>query len=121
MEERGRLDVAGAVTVTTALMLAVYAIVNGNEEGWGSAQTLGLLAAAVVLLGVFLLIESRAAQPLVPLELFRHRTLATANVVAALLAAAMFSWFFLSALYLQLVLGYTPLEVGLAFLPGDAR
>ena len=117
VEERGRLDVAGAVTVTIALMLAVYAIVNGNEEGWGSAQTLGLLAAAVVLLGVFLVVETRAALPLVPLGIFRHRTLATANGVAALLAAAMFSWFFLSALYLQLVLGYSPLEVGLAFLP----
>ena len=98
-------------------MLAVYAIVNGNDDGWGSRQTLGLLAVAVVLLGVFVLIESRASAPLVPLELFKHRTLATANGVAALLAAAMFSWFFLSALYLQLVLGYSPLEVGLAFLP----
>ena len=117
VEERGRMDVAGAVTVTSALMLAVYAIVNGNEEGWGSGQTLGLLAGAVALLGVFLLIESRTSAPLVPLGLFRLRNLATANVVAALLAAAMFSWFFLSALYLQLVLGYSPLEVGLAFLP----
>jgi EmrB/QacA subfamily drug resistance transporter len=117
VEERGRLDIAGAVTVTVALMLAVYAIVNGNEEGWGSGQTLALLAGAALLLGGFLLIETRASAPLVPLELFRHRTLATANVVAALLAAAMFSWFFLSALYLQLVLGYSPLEVGLAFLP----
>jgi MFS family permease len=66
---------------------------------------------------VFLVVESRASHPLVPLELFKHRTLATANGVAALLAAAMFSWFFLSALYLQLVLGYDPLDVGLAFLP----
>src|SRR4051812_38955719 len=112
-----RLDVAGAVTVTASLMLAVYAIVNGNEAGWTSVQTLGLLAAAVLLLGVFLFIESRTPAPLVPLELFSHRTLATANGVAALLAAAMFSWFFLSALYLQLVLGYSPLEVGFAFLP----
>src|SRR4051794_8214448 len=117
VEQRRQMDVAGAVTVTTSLMLAVYAIVNGNANGWSSAETLGLLAAAVVLLGVFVWIESRAAAPLVPLELFRHRTLATANGVAALLAAAMFSWFFLSALYLQLVLGYSPLEVGLAFLP----
>ena len=117
VEERGRMDVAGAVTVTASLMLAVYAIVNGNEAGWGSGQTLGLLAVAVALLGVFVVIESRTSAPLVPLGLFRHRTLATANGVAALLAAAMFSWFFLSALYLQLVLGYSPLEVGLAFLP----
>ncbi len=115
----GRLDVAGAVTVTAASMVAVYAIVNGNEVGWASAQTLGLLAAAAVLLGVFLRIESRASAPLVPLRLFRLRNLATANVVGVLWSAAMFAWFFLTALYLQLVLGYSPLEVGLAFLPGN--
>src|SRR4051794_31628014 len=117
VEQRGSMDVAGAITVTGALMLAVYAIVNGQDAGWTSLQTLGLLAISVALLGMFVFIESRAKEPLVPLELFRHRTLATANGVAALLAAAMFSWFFLSALYLQLVLGYSPLEVGLAFLP----
>ena len=114
-----RLDVAGAVTVTAALMLAVYAIVNGNDAGWTSTQTLGLLAAAAVLLGVFLVIESRVASPLVPLGLFRLRNVATANIVGVLWAAAMFAWFFLSALYLQLVLGYSPLQVGLAFLPGQ--
>jgi MFS family permease len=112
-----RLDVAGAVTVTGALMLAVYAIVNGNQAGWTSVQTVSLLAGAVVLLGVFLGIESRVGAPLMPLGLFRLRNLATANVVGVLWAAAMFAWFFLSALYLQLVLGYSPLEVGLAFLP----
>jgi MFS family permease len=117
VEERGSLDVGGAVTVTGALMLAVYAIVNGQDAGWTSLQTIGLLVIAVGLLVAFVLVESRAKAPLVPLELFKHRTLATANGVAALLAAAMFSWFFLSALYLQLVLGYDPLEVGLAFLP----
>jgi EmrB/QacA subfamily drug resistance transporter len=117
VDERGSLDVGGAVAVTGALMLAVYAIVNGQDAGWTSAKTVGLLVVAVGLLGVFVFVESRATAPLVPLELFRHRTLATANGVAALLAAAMFSWFFLSALYLQLVLGYSPLEVGLAFLP----
>jgi len=114
----GRLDVAGAVTVTAALMLAVYAIVNGNQAGWGSAQTLGLLAGAAVLLAVFLFLEARVVSaPLVPLGLFRLRNLATSNVIGVLWAAAMFAWFFLSALYLQLVLGYSPLEVGLAFLP----
>src|SRR5688500_11906029 len=115
----GRLDVAGAVTVTASLMLAVYAIVNGNEQGWTSARTLGVLGAAVVLLAVFLAIEARVAAPLVPLGLFRLRNLAISNVVGVLWAAAMFAWFFLSALYLQLVLGYSPLEVGLAFLPGN--
>ena len=114
-----RLDVAGAVTVTVALMLAVYAIVNGNQAGWTSAQTLGLLAGAAVLLIVFLAIEARVPAPLVPLGLFRLRNVATANVVGVLWAAAMFAWFFLSALYLQLVLGYSPLQVGLAFLPAN--
>jgi EmrB/QacA subfamily drug resistance transporter len=116
---KGRLDIAGAVTITTALMLAVYAIVNGNQEGWTSVQTLGLLGAAVVLVGVFLAIESNVRAPLVPLGLFRLRNVAVSNVVGILWAAAMFAWFFLSALYLQLVLGYSPLQVGLAFLPGN--
>ncbi len=114
-----RLDVAGAVTVTGALMIAVYAIVNGNEEGWLSTQTLGLLAVSAAFLVVFLAIEARVTSPLVPLGLFRLRNLSTANVVGVLWAAAMFAWFFLSALYLQLVLGYSPLEVGLAFLPAN--
>jgi EmrB/QacA subfamily drug resistance transporter len=112
-----RLDIAGAVTVTASLMLAVYAIVNGNETGWSSAQTIGLLAAAATLLVVFLGIEARVSQPLMPLGLFRLRNVSTANVIAVLMAGAMFGLFFLSALYLQLVLGYSPLEVGLGFLP----
>jgi len=114
-----RLDLAGAVTVTSALVLAVYAIVNGNDAGWTSTRTLGLLGAAAALLGVFGLVESRVAAPLIPLGLFRRRNLATSNVVGVLWAASMFAWFFLSALYLQLVLGYSPLEVGLAFLPAN--
>jgi EmrB/QacA subfamily drug resistance transporter len=114
-----RLDVAGAVTVTVSLMLAVYAIVNGNEAGWTSGRTLRLLAAASALLAVFLAIEARVRHPLMPLALFRLRNLATANVVGVLWAAAIFAWFFISALYLQLVLGYTPLQVGLAFLPAN--
>ncbi len=116
---RGRVDVAGAVTVTAALMLAVYAIVNGNSSGWLSAQTLGLLAAAVVLLGVFLAIELRVSAPLVPLRLFRLRNLAVANGVGILWSAGMFAWFFFAAQYLGLVLGYDPLHVGLAFLPAN--
>jgi MFS family permease len=99
-------------------MLAVYAIVNGNETGWTSGETIGLLAAALALLAVFLVIEARVAQPLIPLGLFRFRNLSTANVVGVLMAGSMFGWFFLTALYLQLVLGYSPLEVGLAFLAG---
>jgi EmrB/QacA subfamily drug resistance transporter len=115
----GRLDVAGAVTVTVALMLAVYAIVNGNQNGWTSAETLGLLGGAVALLALFLVIESRVPSPLVPLGLFKLRNIRISNLVGVLWAAAMFAWFFLSALYLQLVLGYKPLEVGLAFLPSN--
>jgi EmrB/QacA subfamily drug resistance transporter len=114
-----RLDVGGAITVTAALMLAVYAIVNGNTAGWTSAQTIGLLAASAASFSVFMAIESRVAAPLMPLGLFRLRNVATANVVGVLWAAAMFAWFFLSALYLQLVLGYSPLQVGLAFLPAN--
>jgi EmrB/QacA subfamily drug resistance transporter len=114
-----KLDVAGAVTVTAALMLAVYAIVNGNEVGWVTARTLGLLAVSVALLGAFLVIESRVDSPLMPLRLFRLRNIAVSNVVGVLWAGAMFAWFFLSALYLQLVLGYSPMEVGFAFLPGN--
>jgi EmrB/QacA subfamily drug resistance transporter len=119
VQATGRLDVAGAVTVTGSLMIAVYAIVNGNDKGWSSGETLGLLALAAALLAVFLVLESRVQSPLVPLRLFRLRNVATANVVGVLWAAAMFAWFFLSALYLQLVLGYSPLEVGLAFLPAN--
>jgi EmrB/QacA subfamily drug resistance transporter len=115
----GHLDVAGAVTVTASLMLAVYAIVNGNEAGWASGQTISLLAVAVALSAAFLTIEARARSPLMPLGLFRLRNVAIANIVGVLWAAAMFAWFFLSALYLQLVLGYSPLQVGLAFLPAN--
>src|SRR5258706_13658472 len=114
-----RLDVGGAVTVTASLLLAVYAVVNGNGAGWTSAQTLGLLGAAAVLLALFLAIESRVRDPLMPLRLFRLRSVATANVVGILGSAAMFAWFFVSALYLQLVLGYSAMQVGLAFLPAN--
>ena len=113
----GPVDIAGAVTVTSALMLAVYAILNGNSSGWGSAQTLGLLLASAVLLGIFALIETRASSPLVPLRLFEIRDVSGANIVAILMSAAMFGWFFVSALYLQNIMGYDALQVGLAFLP----
>lgn len=114
-----RLDVGGAVAITGAMVLAVYAIVNGNTAGWTSTQTIGLLAAALVILGGFIAWEARVPAPLMPLRIFRHRNLSVANVVGILWAAAMFALFFLSALYLQLVLGYSPLEVGLAYLPGN--
>jgi EmrB/QacA subfamily drug resistance transporter len=115
----GRVDVAGGVTVTASLILAVYAIVNGNQNGWTSFETLGLLGLAAVIICAFLVIESRVAAPLMPFRLWRLRNVAISNVVGIFWAAAMFAWFFLSALYLQLVLGYSPLKVGLAFLPAN--
>lgn len=118
-EEHGRLDVAGAVLVTSAITTAVYAVVNGNEAGWRSTQTLGLLAVAALLLAAFLVVESRVASPLLPLRLFRLRNLSAANAIGMTWTAAMFAWFFLSALYLQLVLGYSPFAVGVSFLPGN--
>lgn len=114
-----KLDLGGAVTVTAALMCAVYAVVNGNESGWTSVPTLGLLGVAAALFAAFVVTEARVAAPLVPLGLFRLRNLATANGVGVLWAAAMFAWFFISALYLQRVLGYDAMQVGLAFLPAN--
>jgi EmrB/QacA subfamily drug resistance transporter len=114
-----RLDVTGAVTVTMSLMLAVYAIVNGNEAGWGSTQTVGLLGGAAVLMAVFLITEARVPTPLMPLGVFKLRNLTIANIVGVLWAAGMFAWFFISALYMQLVLGFGPMQVGLAFLPAN--
>jgi EmrB/QacA subfamily drug resistance transporter len=114
-----RLDIAGAVTITIALMLVVYSVVNANEAGWASARTSGLLALGLLVFVVFLGIEARTQAPLVPLRLFRLRNLATANVIGLLWAAGIWAWFVTSALYLQHVLGYRPLQVGLAFLPAD--
>jgi MFS family permease len=112
-----RLDVAGAVLVTLALMLAVYGVVGGNDAGWTSTRTLGLLGAAVAVLVAFVVREARTDAPLVPLRMFRLRNLVVSNAVGVLWAGAMFAWFFLTAQYLQLVLGYSALEVGLAFVP----
>ena len=118
--EGGRhLDVAGAVTVTASLMLAVWGIVGAEQVGWTSLQTLVSLAAAVALLAAFITIESRVTAPLMPLRILKLRNVAAANVVGVLWAAGMFAWFFLSALYLQLILDYSPLQVGLAFLPAN--
>jgi len=115
----GKLDVWGAITVTLSLLLAVYAIVNGNGIGWTSGQTLGMLLGSIILLAVFFGIESKVSHPLMPLKLFKIKNLTTANIVGMLWSASMFSWFFLSALYMQFILHYTPLSVGLAFLPAN--
>ena len=116
MQDAPRLDVAGAITVTASLMFAVYAVIYGNEAGWSSPATLWKLGAAVALLAAFLVIESRVRAPLMPLSLFRLRSVSAANIVAVLWAAGMFAWFFISALYLQLVLGLGP-DAGGAGLP----
>jgi EmrB/QacA subfamily drug resistance transporter len=109
-ERAGRLDVWGAITVTSASTLAIYAIVNGSYS---------LLVLAAVLFAAFLVIETRVSHPLMPLRLFRLRSVAVSNVIGVLWAAAMFAWFFISALYMQLVLGYDPMQIGLAFLPAN--
>jgi EmrB/QacA subfamily drug resistance transporter len=112
-------DVGGAVLITSCLMLTVYTIVGpAAENGWGSGEALGLLALSLALLAAFILRESRTATPLVPLRIFRSRTLSGANVVQALTVAGMFGMFFLGSLYLQRVLGYDALQIGLSFLPG---
>jgi EmrB/QacA subfamily drug resistance transporter len=112
-------DAAGALTITASLMLAVYAVVDASEIGWTAARTVSLLAVAAALLAAFITIEMQVAEPLVPLTLFRLRNLTGANVAGVLWAAGLFAWFVTSALYLQRVLHYDPLRVGLAFLPAD--
>jgi EmrB/QacA subfamily drug resistance transporter len=110
-------DVLGGLLIVSALMLAVYTIVEAEQRGWGSLHTLGLGAVAVALLAGFVVRQARARTPLVPLRIFRSASVTGANVIAALMVAGMFGMFFLGALYMQRVLGYDALEVGLAFLP----
>jgi EmrB/QacA subfamily drug resistance transporter len=112
-------DVPGAVLVTAGLMLAVYTILGVEEHGWTSAQTLILAAVSIGLVAAFVFRQARIEKPLMPLRLFKSRNVSGANIVMVLLVVGMFGLFFLGALYLQLVLGYSPLEVGLAFLPGS--
>jgi EmrB/QacA subfamily drug resistance transporter len=110
-------DLLGAGLIVSALMLGVYTIVETTIYGWGSAHTLGLGAGAVALLMAFVVREGRTDSPLIPLRIFRSRNIAGANVIQALMVAGMFGMFFLGALYLQRVLGFDALEVGLGFLP----
>ena len=110
-------DVAGAVTVTAGLTLFVYTLVDANNAGWLSGQTLGLGAVALALIAAFVVIETRSKAPLVPFAIFRRRTITGTNIVALLVAMALFSMFFFVSLYMQLVLGYSPIEAGLAYLP----
>jgi EmrB/QacA subfamily drug resistance transporter len=111
-------DVAGAVTVTAGLVALVYGIVRTDVKGWGSAETLGPMIAGLVLLAVFVYIEARVSRrPLVPLRIFASRTLTGANVVVFLLGCAMFAMWYFVSLYMQQVLGYSPIQAGVAFLP----
>jgi EmrB/QacA subfamily drug resistance transporter len=111
-------DLPGAVLMTSGLMLGVYAILQVSEKGWGSTEVLGLGAVSLVLLTAFVLRQARIANPLMPLRLFHSRNVSGANLVLIFLVVGMFGMFFLGALYMQRILGYDPLEVGLAFLPG---
>jgi EmrB/QacA subfamily drug resistance transporter len=115
--EQRNFDVAGAVSVTAGLSVLVYALVDAQSAGWGSLQTVGLLALAVMLLGAFVLIELRASDPLVPFKFFRIPTVTGANVAGLLIGASLFSMFFFVSLYMQQVLGYGPLKAGVSYLP----
>ena len=114
---RRAFDVAGALSVTAGLSVMVYALVDATDAGWGSTQTIGLLALAAVLLAAFVAIELRSPQPLVPFRIFRIRTLTGANVVGILIGASLFSMFFFISLYMQQVLGYSAIHAGLSYLP----
>jgi EmrB/QacA subfamily drug resistance transporter len=113
-------DLLGAVTVTAGLLILVYAIVKAQEKGWGSLHTLGIGGLALALLAVFVVIERRSIEPLVRLSIFRVRTVRAANVAMFFVASGLFAMFFFTTLYMQRVLGYSPLEAGLAFLPFTA-
>ena len=115
--ESRAFDVAGAISVTAGLSLLVYALVEAPGAGWGSPQTIGLLAGAVALLVAFVVIERRSDAPLVPFSIFRIRTLTGANVVGILTGASLFSMFFFISLYMQTVLGYSAIKAGLSYLP----
>jgi EmrB/QacA subfamily drug resistance transporter len=115
--EHRTFDLLGASTVTTALLVIVFAIVKAQPWGWGSPKTIGLLAVGVALLGAFVAIERRSKAPLMRLDIFRIRTLATGDGAMLLVASAMFGMFFFASLYVQEILGYSPLRAGLAFLP----
>lgn len=115
--KENKVDVPGAMMLTGGLMIAVYAIVGIEKEGWGSAQTLGLAAAALVLLTGFVVRQARIAHPILPLRIFRSRNVTGANLVLLGVLAGMFSVFFFGARYAGEILGYSPIEIGLAFLP----
>jgi EmrB/QacA subfamily drug resistance transporter len=114
-QEHSHFDVAGATSVTAAVMLLVYAMTRATQEGWGSVSTLSLLGASVALLAAFVVIELRSPSPLLPMRMFRNRTLSAANATAAVIGAIAFSEFFLLTLYMQQVLGYSAIQTGVGF------
>ena len=109
-------DVAGAVSITGGLMLLVYAMTRATLDGWGTSTTIGLLVASAVLVFAFVGIEMRSKAPLLPMRIFKLRTLTAANITGFLIGAALFSQFFLLTLYMQEVLGYSAIETGVAYL-----
>jgi EmrB/QacA subfamily drug resistance transporter len=116
-DESGAFDIAGAVSITAGLSLLVYTLVDANDAGWLSAQTFGLGALALALVALFVVVELRSRQPLVPFSFFRNRTITGTNVVALLIAMSLFSMFFFISLYMQQVLGYSAIKAGLSYLP----
>ena len=114
------VDVVGSVLVTLSLMVGIYGIVTASSDGWGSTHTLVILGVAVVLFLSFILLESRLANPIMPLRILKLRTLTGSSAIRGLLATGMFSTFFIGALYLEHVLGYSPIKTGLAFMPATA-
>src|SRR3954452_12416022 len=110
-------DVAGATTITLGLSAFVFALLDAEDAGWGSAQTIGTLVAAAILLVAFVAIERRSRAPLAPFSIFRIRTIPGANVVGILVGASLFSMFFFISLYMQQVLGYSAIHAGLSYLP----
>jgi EmrB/QacA subfamily drug resistance transporter len=110
-------DTAGAASITGGLMLLVYALTHASQHGWATAETVGLLAASAALVVAFVVIEIRSPAPLLPLRIFRLRTLTASNITALLLGAAVFSQFFLLTLYMQQVLHYSALKTGVAYIP----
>jgi EmrB/QacA subfamily drug resistance transporter len=110
-------DVAGAVSITAALSIFVYALVDANSAGWGSVQTIGLLGITALLFAAFIAIERRSSSPVVPFRIFRIQTVTGANVVGLMIGASLFSMFFYISLYMQQVLGYSAIKTGLSYLP----
>jgi EmrB/QacA subfamily drug resistance transporter len=116
-DHRPRLDVAGAVLITAGLAVFIYALVEAKDAGWGSTQTVGLIAVALVLVGGFVVVERTIRAPLVPFGIFRNRTLTGANITAIFVAMSLFSMFYFITLYMQFVLGFSPLKTGVSYIP----